>query len=61
MATAVGGKSRGRSERGRSEAVALMRAVLRVTAVHPASCCQLSDGVAQLVFTHEGSCAICVK
>jgi RHS repeat-associated protein len=23
--------------------------------------CQLSDRVAQLVFTHEGSCAICVK
>jgi hypothetical protein len=32
------GESRGRSERGRSEVVALVREVLRVTAVHPASC-----------------------
>jgi hypothetical protein len=28
--------------------------------IPPLSNCQLSDGVAQLVFTHEGSCAICV-
>jgi hypothetical protein len=32
------GESRGRSERGRSEVVGLVREVLQVTAVHPASC-----------------------
>jgi hypothetical protein len=36
--TTVRGKSRGRSERGRSEVVALMRGVMWVTAVHLASC-----------------------
>jgi hypothetical protein len=34
----VRGKSRGRSERGRSEVVVLVREVVRVTAVHLASC-----------------------
>jgi hypothetical protein len=32
------GKTRSRSERGRSEVVVLVREVLRVTAAHPASC-----------------------
>jgi hypothetical protein len=32
------GESRGRSERGRSEVVVLVREVMRVTAVHFASC-----------------------
>jgi hypothetical protein len=36
--TAVRGESRGRSECGRSEVVALVREVLWVTAVHSASC-----------------------
>jgi hypothetical protein len=34
----LGGASRGRSERGRSEVVVLVREVVRVTAVHSASC-----------------------
>jgi hypothetical protein len=36
--TAVRGKTRSRSERGRSEVVGLAREVVRVTAVRPASC-----------------------
>jgi hypothetical protein len=37
VATAVRGKTRGRSERGRSKVVVLVRKVLRATAVHLAS------------------------
>jgi hypothetical protein len=38
LATAAPGKTRSRSEHGRSEVVALVREAVRVTAVHPASC-----------------------
>jgi hypothetical protein len=36
--TAAGGKNRSRSERGRSVVAVLVKKVLRVTAVHLASC-----------------------